>query len=167
MVAAERTQDRRVAGEAVGTSWWCLGVDLGKMKNFDFEHFSVRIFGCCGQSMVKANHGCRARGKGERRECGQRGGEGARAARRSGPGAARVAGEGAGTSRRCPGVDLGKMKISILNFFSDQIFGISRSEAGRLLVGSGRLWSALDVSGEALACLRPGNDGKIIPGPLY
>ena len=46
---------------------------------------------------------------------------------------------------------------------TDRIFGISRSEAGQPLVG---LWSALDVSGEALACLRPGNDGKIIPGPL-
>ena len=27
----------RVAGEGVGTSWRCPGIDLGEMKNFDFE----------------------------------------------------------------------------------------------------------------------------------
>ena len=91
---------------------------------------------------------------------------GARAARRSGPGAARVDREGAGTSRRCPGVDLGEMKNFDFEKFSDRIFGIPRSEGGRPLVGSGRLWSALVGSGESLACLRPGNDSKIILGPL-
>ena len=58
----------------------------------------------------------------------------------SGPGAARVAGEGVGTSRRCPGVDLGKMKNFDFEKFSDRIFGVSHSEAGQPLVGSGFLW---------------------------
>ena len=88
-------------------------------------------------------------------------------ARRSGPGPARVAGEGVGTSWRCPGIDLGEMKNFDFEKFSDRIFGISRWEAGQDWSASGRLRSPLLGSGEALACLRPGNDGKIIPGPLY
>ena len=41
----------RVAGETAGTSWWCSGVDLGKMKIFvlgkngsDFRDVAVRVW---------------------------------------------------------------------------------------------------------------------------
>ena len=57
-----------------------------------------------------------------------------------------MAGEGVGTSWRCPGVDLGKMKILIFGKISDRIFRFSRSEAGQD-------WPGLDASGGALASL--------------